>query len=69
MHVRFAYLAVPRVFGWLALPSRSARVKDAEILILRRPRLPAAGLAFLSHAGPRLTVNDVHYIVNSVARK
>jgi hypothetical protein len=31
----FAYLAVLRVFGWLALPARSDRAKDAEILILR----------------------------------
>jgi putative transposase len=39
--VRFAYLAVLRVFGWLALLAllallaRSDRTKDAEILILR----------------------------------
>ena len=33
--IRFAYLAVLRVFGWLALFARSNRVKDAEILILR----------------------------------
>jgi putative transposase len=33
--IRFAYLAVLRVFGWLALFARSDRVKDAEILILR----------------------------------
>jgi putative transposase len=32
---RFAYLAVLRVFGWLALLARSDRAKDAEILILR----------------------------------
>jgi putative transposase len=32
---RIAYLAVLRVFGWLALLARSARAKDAEILILR----------------------------------
>lgn len=30
-----AYLAVLRVFGWFALPARSDRAKDAEILILR----------------------------------
>jgi putative transposase len=35
MSLRFAYLAVLRVFGWLALLARSDRVKDAEILILR----------------------------------
>jgi putative transposase len=33
--LRFAYQAVLRVFGWLALLARSARAKDAEILILR----------------------------------
>src|ERR1700756_2561842 len=33
--LRFAYLAVLRVFGWLALLARSDRTKDAEILILR----------------------------------
>jgi putative transposase len=32
---RFAYLAVLRVFGWLALLARSDHAKDAEILILR----------------------------------
>src|ERR1039458_2386893 len=35
MTLRFAYLAVLRVFGWLALLARSDRAKDAEILILR----------------------------------
>ena len=35
MSVRLAYLAVLRVFGWLALLARSDRDKDAEILILR----------------------------------
>jgi putative transposase len=34
--LRFAYLAVLRVFGWLALLVRSDHAKDAEILILRR---------------------------------
>jgi putative transposase len=33
--LRFAYLAVLRIFGWLALLARSDRAKDAEILILR----------------------------------
>jgi putative transposase len=32
--LRPAYLAVLRVFGWLALLARSDRAKDAEILIL-----------------------------------
>ncbi len=35
MPVRLAYLAVLRVFGWLALLARSDRARDAEILILR----------------------------------
>lgn len=34
MSLRFAYLAVLRVFGWLALPTRSDCAKEAEILIL-----------------------------------
>jgi hypothetical protein len=33
--LRLAYLAVLRVFGWLALLARSDRAKDAEILTLR----------------------------------
>jgi putative transposase len=33
--LRIAYLAVLRVFGWLALLARSDSAKDAEILILR----------------------------------
>ncbi len=33
--LRIAYLAVLRVFGWLALLARSDGAKDAEILILR----------------------------------
>jgi hypothetical protein len=34
--MRFACLAVLRVFCWLALLARSDRAKDAEVLILRR---------------------------------
>jgi putative transposase len=33
--LRFAYLAVLRMLGWLALLARSGRAKDVEILILR----------------------------------
>jgi putative transposase len=33
--LRFAYLSVLRVFGWLALLARSDRAKDAEMLMLR----------------------------------
>ncbi len=33
--LRFAYLAVLRIFGWLTLLARSDRAKDAEILLLR----------------------------------
>ena len=59
MSLRFAYLGVLRVFGWLALLARSDRAKDAEILILRHqvavlqrqvkaPRLSWADRAILS---------------------
>ena len=36
--LRFGYLAVLRVFYWLALLARSDRAKDAEILLLRHLR-------------------------------
>ena len=59
MTLRLAYLAVLRVFSWLALLDRSDRVKDAEILILRHqvavlqrqgraPRLSRADQAILA---------------------
>jgi len=35
MSLRLDYLAVLRVFGWLALLARSDRAEDAGILILR----------------------------------
>ncbi|MGP7998662.1 MAG: hypothetical protein ACLPKI_15290 [Streptosporangiaceae bacterium] len=56
MPLRLSYLAVLRVFGWLALPARSDRAQDAELLIVghqvavlqrqaRTPRLSWAGRA------------------------
>jgi putative transposase len=50
--IRFAYLAVLRVFGWLALLARSDRAKDAEILILRHQ------IAVLQVKAPRLSWAD-----------
>lgn len=54
MLLRFAYLVVLRVFGWLALLARSDRAKDAEILILRHQ------VAVLQHqvSVPRLSWAD-----------
>ena len=57
--IRIAYLAVLRVFGWLALLARSDRAEDAETLILRhqvavlqrqvsKPMLSRAGRAVLA---------------------
>lgn len=59
MSLRFAYLAVLRMFGWLALLARSDRARDAGILILRHqvavlqrqvrnPGLSRAGRAILA---------------------
>jgi hypothetical protein len=64
--IRFAYLAVLRVFGWLALLARSDRAKDAEILLLRHqvavlqrqvktPRLSWADRAILAALARLLT--------------
>ncbi len=53
MSLRLAYLAVLRVFGWLALLARSDRAKDAEILLLRHQVTvlqPQAGTPKLSWA-------------------
>jgi putative transposase len=56
MTLRFAYLAVLRVFGWLALLARSDRAKDAEILILRhqvgvlQPQVRAPRLSWADRA-------------------
>jgi putative transposase len=65
MTLRFAYLSVLRVFGWLALLARSDRAKDAAILILRHqvavlqrqvkvPRLSWADRAVLAALARRL---------------
>ena len=59
MSLRLAYLAVLRIFGWLALLARSDRDMDAEILLLRhqvavlqrqagRPKLSWADRAILA---------------------
>jgi hypothetical protein len=55
MSLRIAYLAVLRVFGWLALHARSNRAKDAEILLLRqlavlRRQVNKPGLAWADRA-------------------
>jgi putative transposase len=63
--LRLAYLAVLRVFGWLAPLARSGRAQDAEILLrrhqvavlqrqVRTPRLSWADRAILSALARRL---------------
>ena len=78
MSLRFAYLAVLRVFGWLALLAGSDRAKDAEILILRHqvavlqrqvkaPRLSWADravLAALARLLPRSQLRQLRLIVS-----
>ena len=75
---RFAYLAMLRVFGWLALLARSDRAKDAEILVLRHqvavlqrqartPRLSWADraiVAALARLLPRSQLRQTHLIVS-----
>jgi putative transposase len=76
--MRFAYLAVLRIFGWLALLARSDRAKDAEILILRHqaavlqrqvktPGLSWAGravLAALARLLPRSQLRQLQLIIS-----
>ena len=78
MSVRFAYLAVVRIFGWLALLARSDRAKDAEILILRHdvavlqrpvrtPRLSwaeRAVLSVLARMPPSGHLRQLHLIIS-----
>jgi transposase InsO family protein len=76
--LRIAYLAVLRIFGWLALLARSDGAKDAEILILRHqvavlqrqvkvPRLSWADraiLAALARLLPRSQLCQLRLIVS-----
>ncbi|HXZ76581.1 MAG TPA: hypothetical protein VEH31_37705 [Streptosporangiaceae bacterium] len=78
MSLRFAYPVVLRVFGWLALLTRSDRTKDAEILISRhqvavlqrqvkRPKLSWADravLAALARLLPRGQLRQLRLIVS-----
>ena len=78
MSLRLGYLALLRVFGWLALLARSDRAKDAEVLILRHqvtvlqrqvkaPRLmwaDRAVLAALTRMLPRGHLCQLHMIVS-----
>jgi putative transposase len=76
--IRFTYLAVLRVFGWLALLARSDRAKDTEILILRHqvavlqrqvgtPRLSWADraiLAALARLLPRSQLRQLRLVIS-----
>jgi transposase InsO family protein len=71
--LRFAYLVVLRLFGWLALLARSDRAKDAEILILRHqvavlrrqvktPRMSWADRAILAVLARLLPRSQLHQL-------
>jgi len=78
VQLRFSYLAVLRVFGWLALLARSDRARDVEILILRHqvavlqrqvknPRLSWADravLAALARLLPRSHLRELRLIIS-----
>jgi hypothetical protein len=78
MSLRLVYLAVHRVFGWLAVLARSDRAKDTEILILRHqvavlqrqvktPRLSWADraiVAALARLLPRAHLRQLRLIVS-----
>ena len=78
MSMRFAYLAVLRMVGWLALLAGSDRAKDAEILILRHqvavlqrqvkaPRLSWADravMAALARLVPRSQLGQLRLIIS-----
>ena len=78
MSLRFSYLAVLRVFGWLALLVLSDRAKDAEILVRRHqvavlqrqtgtPKLSWADRAILSALArllPRSHLRQLRLIIS-----
>ncbi len=82
MSLRFACLAVLRVFSWFALLARSNRAKDAEILIVRhqvavlqRPvKAPwlswadRAVLAALARLLPRSQIGQLRLIISPRTR-
>jgi hypothetical protein len=82
MSLRFAYLAVLRAFGWLALLARSEGADEAGILILRHqvavaqrraraPRLSRADRALLTALArllPRGHLRQLHLTVSPPLR-